>query len=149
MTNIVEFNISLKNKIIALFKEMWEDKNTPEELKIKLNYSIWRSWGGPKQECGILVIRLPWFNIAIINTGDIISLNQFDDIIDATNISNEELAKKVDKLREDFAKNPTTNICVVGPALKYNNNQEQVKEREEIMLSFNNWKSLKKEENNA
>ena len=69
---------------------------------------------------GIQIVRLPWFNIAIISTGEVISLNQLDDLIEAVNISNEELAKEVDKLRKEFEENPTTNSKGYGPILKYN-----------------------------
>jgi len=101
------FHINISQKISKFFGELWNDENIPQEYKLTLGI----------EQC-LKVIRLPWFNVAILN-GSIISLNQLDDILDATKISNEEYDKKIEEINKEFAKNPTTNDKPYGKILSY------------------------------
>ncbi len=101
------YHINISNKILKFFHELWDDIRIPEEYKLTLG----------REQC-FKVIRLPWFNVAILE-GSIISLNQLDDILDAIKNSNEEHDKQVQEINEEFAKNPTTNDKLGGKVLNY------------------------------
>jgi len=117
------FHVNISQKISKLFEDLWNDKNIPKEYKLEIVNPVWRAYGGEDTEYG-QIIRLPWFNVAILN-GSIISLNQLDDILDATKIANEELAKVVDDIREEFEKNPPIDTCGCGPIITYHKDASQ------------------------
>lgn len=103
------YHFVVSEEISKFFEKLWNDKRIPEKFKLTLG-----------REQYFKIIRLPWFNIAILN-GSIMSLTQLDDLIDAIDISNKEHDKQVEEINEESAKYPLdySKGCIKGEILTY------------------------------
>ena len=132
--------------IEELFKKWWNWNAIPEEAKIELKqtnqFTTPECFTGKEFFKIIRLIRLPYLGIAIMEYGEIISINQLDDILDAVKISNGEYDKEVEKINEESARHPQdfSRRCVPIPPLIY----KTVKEQDQLLEKYDNNDILKK-----